>query len=81
MAANPGEERLVTLDYSLDGHELYIVLSSQPGKHPQLNIKELHFRAGEPLTTADLFDFMRRTFEANRTRIVARVNRWRQSND
>lgn len=61
----PGEERLLTLDYSLEGHELYIIVSDR------FTIREVHFRTDADLRPADFFQFMDRTFLENRERVWA----------
>lgn len=59
----PGEEPLLTLDYSLDGHELYISVTKR------FTIREIHFRTSQDLRPADFLQFMSRTFNLNRERV------------
>lgn len=58
-----GEEPLLTLDYSLDGHELYITVT----RH--FTIREIHFRTDRELRPPDFLQFMSRTFNLNRKRV------------
>lgn len=58
-----GEDALLTLDYSLDGHELYITVTKR------FTIREIHFRTNHELRPPDFLQFMSRTFNLNRTRV------------
>lgn len=59
----PGEEPLLTLDYSLDGHELYISVTRR------FTIREIHFRTRDDLRPAEFLNFMSQTFSQNRERV------------
>lgn len=68
MVSEHFEERLVTLDYSMEGHDLIIVVDGK------LHIREMHFRTGQPLGPVEMFEFLTRTFNANRSTIQAKLD-------
>lgn len=59
------EERLLTLDYSLAGHEFYIAITSKG------EIQEMHFRTASPLPPGRFLQFVFQSFEQNRDRVQA----------
>lgn len=62
-----GEPKLVTLDYSLEGHEFYISVDRQ------LRIHEVHFRTENPMPPNEYLEFVNRSFAANYEKICQSI--------